>query len=193
MDHEYNQKIEFKEKLIKFFKENKIKVFITTTIVIIIFISFIIFQSFKEKNNSDVSEKFISAGIFLASKDEEKSKNLYEEIILSKNKFYSVLALNVILEKELEENQEKVLNYFKIVENLNISKEQKDLIRFKKALFLIKNSKVKEGNDLLNEIIDTNSKLKELAEEIISNWSKIKNEIYFDLYNFTIFSKLLIW
>ena len=193
MDHEYNQKIEFKEKLIKFFKENKIKVFITTTIVIIIFVSFIIFQSFKEKNNRDVSEKFISAGIFLASKDEEKSKNLYEEIILSKNKFYSVLALNMILEKELEENQDKVLNYFKIVENLNISKEQKDLIKFKKALFLIKNSKVKEGNDLLNEIIDTNSKLKELAEEIISNWSKIKNEIYFDLYNFTIFSKLLIW
>ena len=169
MDHEYNQKIEFKEKLIKFFKENKIKVFITTTIVIMVFISFIIFQSYKEKNNRDVSEKFISAGIFLASKDEEKSKNLYEEIILSKNKFYSVLALNVILEKELEENQEKILNYFKIVENLNISKEQKDLIRFKKALFLIKNSKVKEGNDLLNEIIDTNSKLKELAEEIISN------------------------
>ena len=61
MDHEYNQKIEFKEKLIKFFKENKIKVFITTTIVIIIFVSFIIFQSFKEKNNRDVSEKFISA------------------------------------------------------------------------------------------------------------------------------------
>ena len=80
-----------------------------------------------------------------------------------------MLALNMILEKELEENQDKVLNYFKIVENLNISKEQKDLIKFKKALFLIKNSKVKEGNDLLNEIIDTNSKLKELAEEIISN------------------------
>lgn len=169
MDHEYNQKIEFKEKLITFFKENKIKVFITTTIVIIIFISYIIFQSFKEKNNRDVSEKFISAGIFLAAKDEVKSKNLYKEIVLSKNKFYSVLALNAILEKGLEENQEKVLNYFKIVENLNISKEQKDLIKFKKALFLIKNSKVKEGNDLLNEIIDTNSKLKELAEEIISN------------------------
>ena len=168
MDNEYNQKIEFKEKLITFFKENKIKVLITTTIVIIIFISYIIFQSFKEKNNRDVAEKFISAGIFLTSKDEEKSKNLYEEIVLSKNKFYSVLALNVILEKELEENQEKVLNYFKIVENLNVSKEQKDLIKFKKALFLIKNSKIKEGNDLLNEIIDTNSKLKELAEEIIS-------------------------
>ena len=168
MDNEYNQKIEFKEKLITFFKENKIKVLITTTIVIIIFISYIIFQSFKEKNNRDVSEKFISAGIFLTSKDEEKSKNLYEEIVLSKNKFYSVLALNVILEKELEENQEKVLNYFKIVENLNVSKEQKDLIKFKKALFLIKNSKIKEGKDLLNEIIDTNSKLKELAEEIIS-------------------------
>ena len=168
MDNEYNQKIEFKEKLITFFKENKIKVLITTTIVIIIFISYIIFQSFKEKNNRDVAEKFISAGIFLTSKDEEKSKNLYEEIVLSKNKFYSVLALNVILEKELEENQEKVLNYFKIVENLNVSKEQKDLIKFKKALFLIKNSKIKEGKDLLNEIIDTNSKLKELAEEIIS-------------------------
>ena len=48
------------------------------------------------------------------------------------------------------------------------SKENKDIINFKKALFLIKNSEVKKGNELLNEMIKNNSNLKSLAEEVIS-------------------------
>ena len=169
MENNIDKKTEFKQKFFNILNENKLKIYILICTLIVIITATISFNIIKEKKNFLMAEKYVSAGLYLINDNKEKSKNLYEEIILSKNKFYSVLALNVILEKELEENQEKVLNYFKIVENLNISKEQKDLIRFKKALFLIKNSKVKEGNDLLNEIIDTNSKLKELAEEIISN------------------------
>ena len=79
--------------------------------------------------------------MLLASDQKEESKEIFKEIIFSENKFYSVLALNTIIEKDLEKNQTKVIEYFDIVENINKSKEQNDLILFKKALYLLKISK----------------------------------------------------
>ena len=47
------------------------------------------------------------------SKNQNKeAKKYYENIILSKNKFYSLLALNTILEKNLIEDKKKNFNYF---------------------------------------------------------------------------------
>ena len=55
--------------------------------------------------------------------------------------FYSTLALNNIIEKNLRNNNAKILKYFEIIENLK-KKDQKDLINFKKALYLIKISEI---------------------------------------------------
>ena len=85
-----------------------------------------------EKKNNLISERYIEAGLYLSSNDEKKAKEIYEEIIYSKNNFYSILALNTLLEKKLELNQEKVLDYFLIIEDLNISNEQRDLIIFRR-------------------------------------------------------------
>ena len=101
-----------------------------------------------------------------SSDDKIKSKDLYKEIALSKNKFYSLLSLNNIIEHELEENSDNVLKLFKSVENIIIEEEQKNLLKFKKALYLIKISKIEEGNRLLKEIISSNSIWKEAALEI---------------------------
>jgi len=106
---------------------------------------------------STTSEKYIQAGIYLASKDKEKSKLLYEEVVFSKNKFYSILALNNIIENDLEEDSGKILNFFKIVENIKTDKEKRNLIKLKKALYLMKISKESEGKKLLKEIIKDNS------------------------------------
>ena len=65
-------------------------------------------------------------------------------------------------------DKNQILNYFEILTKNRQSKENKDIINFKKALFLIKNSEVKKGNELLNEMIKNNSNLKSLAEEVIS-------------------------
>ena len=121
-----------------------------------------------EKNNILIGNKYIKAGLYLTSGKKDQSKNLYEEIILSKNKFYSILALNTILEKDLVTDKNKIFQYFKIVEELNKPQEQTDLVIFKKALYLIKISNIKEGNELLKKLIDENSKLKLLAEEILA-------------------------
>jgi len=97
----------------------------------------------------------------------EKAIELYEKIIFSKNKFYSILALNTVLEKNLIQDNNKILNYFKLVEKLNIPEEQSDLIIFKKALYLIKMANIKDGNQLLKDLINKNSKLTPLIEELV--------------------------
>ena len=105
--------------------------------------------------------------VFLASEKNDEAKLLYEEIILSKNKFYSILALNALIEKNLETDKEIILNYFNILEKTISTKEKNDLINFKKALFLIKSSNLKEGNELLKDLISKDSGLKSIAKEIL--------------------------
>ena len=168
MEQNLNKKIEFKAKFISFLKENKKKSIFSILILLIFIISTAFITINNEKKNVLISEKYIQAGLYLASNKLEKSKNIYEEIILSKNKSYSILSLNTILEKKLETDKNKILNYFKIIEELNSSEEQKDLVIFKKALFLINESDIQEGKKLLNDIIESNSKLKSLAEEILA-------------------------
>ena len=87
---------------------------------------------------------------------------------MSKNSFYTMLALSEILEKNLEEDNEKLIKYFDKVEKLQKTKEQKNILIIKKALFLANNSQEDEANKLLKELINSNSELKDLAEEILS-------------------------
>ena len=70
-----------------------------------------------------------------------KCKKIYEDILKSNNRFYSTLALNNIIEKNLENNDDKILEYFDTIEKLQKNKEQKDILKFKKALFLLKKLK----------------------------------------------------
>ena len=55
----------------------------------------------------------------------KKAKILFEEIILTKNKFYSVLALNTIVEKNLILNEKKIIEYFETLKNSSSNKDQK--------------------------------------------------------------------
>tara|TARA_B110001450_G_scaffold233878_1_gene237516 strand:+ start:355 stop:864 length:510 start_codon:yes stop_codon:yes gene_type:complete len=168
MEQKLDNKIEIKDRLTSFYKINKLKIYLLTTFLLMIIIALFFFQINVKKKNIYIAEKYVEAGLYLATNDIENSKKIYEEIILSKNKFYSILALNTILEKDLESNRDVVLKYFESLEKLNKSKEQTDLIIFKKALYLIKISNIEEGNKLFKKLIDENSKYKNLAEEIIS-------------------------
>ena len=169
MEQNVDNKINLKEKLISFYNANKLKVYSFVVILIMLSILITFLQIDNKKQNNLISDKYIKAGLYLTANNKEKSIEMYEEIILSKNKFYSILALNTILEKDLVLDNKKILYYFKIVEETNISVEQKNLILFKKALYLIKNLKVEEGKKILKNLIDQNSKLKNLAKEILAN------------------------
>ena len=166
MEDEIIDKSNLTEKILSIFKEKKKILFIILFIIITIFSVIIFYNYYQGHKNEKISEKYIKAGIYLASKDKEQSKLLYKEIIISKNKFYSILALNNIIEHELEEDSGKILNFFKIVENIKADKEERNLIKLKKALYLMKISKDSEGKKLLKEIIKDNSIWKNTAIQI---------------------------
>tara|TARA_Y100000992_G_C21239299_1_gene479862 strand:+ start:671 stop:1174 length:504 start_codon:yes stop_codon:yes gene_type:complete len=163
---ENEEKINLITEVQNFLKNNKKKVITSFALLIIALISFIFFNNYQSSKNEKVSEKFIQAEIYLSSDNKEQSTQIYKEIILSKNKFYSLLALNEIIDNDLVTKNEEVLRLFKIIESIKVEKEQKNLIKLKKALYLIKISKNEEGKKLLSEIISDNSIWKDAATEI---------------------------
>jgi len=163
---ENEEKIDFFERVENFVKKNKNIFFTILSLTIFVVIGINYFNYYQKSKNEKISEKFVQAGIYLSLDKKEESKKIYTEIVISKNKFYSLLALNNIIDNDLEKNSEEVLKLFDIVENTKIEKEQKNLVKLKKALYLIKISKDNEGKKLLNEIISDNSIWKDTASEI---------------------------
>tara|TARA_B100001057_G_scaffold492829_1_gene586051 strand:- start:2428 stop:2937 length:510 start_codon:yes stop_codon:yes gene_type:complete len=169
MEEKLNNKLELKTKLINFYNLNKVKIFTFILITIITLITIIFLKINDEKKNILLAEKYIQAGIFLTSNKSDEAKQIYEEIIFSKNKFYSILSLNTILEKNLISDKNKILEYFNILEKIISNKNNKDLIMLKKALYLIKESNTQEGRNLLKNLIENNSNLKIIAQEFLEN------------------------
>lgn len=167
MDESLDKKIDLKDKIKSFFEKNKLKLIIFLFFVLASFLLIFLFNENQKKKNILLSEKFVKARLLLSSGDKEKATEYYDEIILSKNKFYSLLALNTMLEKNLETDKEKILNYFAIIEKTDITENSLDLILFKKALYLMDNSEKKSGIEILKKLIEKNSNLKSIAEEII--------------------------
>ena len=168
MEENIEKKQELKSRFINFFDKNKFKFFILTSLIFIAIFALSLFQINVKKNNSLIAEKYIQAGIYIALNKKDEAKVLYEEIILSKNKFYSILSFNSILEKKLITDKKKILNYFKTLEEIISNEDQKDLIIFKKALYLIKTSDLEGGKKQLDKLRKKNSKLKSISDELIS-------------------------
>ena len=174
MDQDSDKNLEFTNKLKLFFIKQKIKIILIFFTLILISVIFFVMKIFQERENISISEKFIKANVYLSSGNKDKSKELYEEIIKSKNKFYSILALNTILEKALENNEDVIINYFDILQDLSIPPEQKDLLIFKKALYLIQISKTEEGKSLLRKLSNSGSYLKSISDQILE--TKFENK-----------------
>ena len=169
MEQKIETKLTFKDKLSNLYNVHKFKIIILLLTFIIVMITSIFIQQKNEKNNNLIAEKYIQAGLNLSLNKKDEAKKLFDEIILSKNKFYSILALNSIIEKKIIDNDVQILKYFDVLENINFDDEASDLIIFKKALYLLKTSKSVEGKKLLENLIKKDSRFKLLAEEVIAN------------------------
>ena len=169
MEQNLNKNTGLKENFINFLKEKKIFVIFFIIFALFLIIAIMIYSDFQKKKGVKISDQYIKAGLLLAEGKKQDSLNYYEKIILSKNKFYSILALNTILEKNLIKDEQKIIKYFKVIENMKLSNEQKDLIEFKKALFLIKYSNDDKGKKILEKLAMSNSSIKELANNILKD------------------------
>jgi cell division protein FtsX len=168
MEQNFENKLDIKSKLTDLLNENRLKIFTLIAIAILIIISITYFHYNNVKKNELIAEKYIQAGLYLSSNKADKAKKLYIDIILEKNDFYSVLALNTIIEKNLISDKDRILEFFQNIEKLSLTKNRSDLLMFKKSLYLLKNSDEQAGIRLLKKLVDDNSSLKPIAEELLA-------------------------
>ena len=135
MSESLENKIDLKDRIISYLKENKRKIILVIIFILLSIFSIISFNIYKLNKNELISEKFVQAKLLLQNENKSEANKILEEIIFSKNKFYSILALNTILESNLIEDKIKIIEYFKFLEKMNIEEEQKDLIFLKKLYF----------------------------------------------------------
>ena len=167
MEENLNHKKESIERVILFYKRNKKKTLIALIILSLLGLTLFLKNNHHKVNNEIISEKYTQANIFISKNENEKAKKILDKIILSENKFYSLLALNRMLEKNLETNNNKILQYFDTLEKIKYSQETSNLIKFKKSLYLLSIGNTASGEKLLNSLIEENSIFKKAAKEII--------------------------
>lgn len=166
MDQNFNKK-NLRETLLTFGRKNKLKIASLPILIIVLLTSLYFLKENQREENLLLSEKYVKANLFLANGNIEEAKDLYIDIIKKNNKFYSLLALNTVIEKKLINNKKLVISFFEDLENNSISEELKNLLLFKKALYLIENGERKLGKEILNILVDKNSKIKKLAEDLL--------------------------
>lgn len=178
------------QKKIIFFIQKKLKTLIFLLIIIIITLfSFLIYKNLENKNNIKLSEKYSQAVILLNQNKMEEGKLLLQYIINKKNKFYSPLALYLIIDQSLENDSKKIIIFFdKILKIKSIDKENLNLIRIKKSIFLFKLGKEELIIKTLNPIINSNSVWRNMAIKLLSDYflfnnQKVKAEEYIQLLN----------
>ena len=178
------------QKKIIFFIQKKLKnLIILLTLIIITLFSFLVYKNLENKNNIKLSEKYSQAVILLNQNKMEESKLLLQYIISKKNKFYSPLALYLIIDQSLENDSKKIIIFFdKILKIKSIDKENLNLIKIKKSIFLFKLGKEELIIKTLNPIINSNSVWRNMAIKLLSDYflfnnQKVKAEEYIQLLN----------
>tara|TARA_B110000285_G_scaffold95201_1_gene108607 strand:+ start:153 stop:797 length:645 start_codon:yes stop_codon:yes gene_type:complete len=165
------------EKIRNFFINNKKSLIASVSIVIVILASYFSLKIIKERNKSELANKFnLVIEEFKSVEKTETIKKLIN-VIEKKDITYSPLALYYILDNNLIENSTEINHLFDVLINeTNLENEIKNLIIYKKALY---NSEFINENELikiLNPIINSNSIWKSHALYLVAEYFYAKNE-----------------
>ena len=177
MNNESTEKRDFAKFFITFFKNNLKIIVIISAIILIGFAAFIWLDIKSNSKNILISNQYNEAVILIKKDQNQKAVNILKKIINDENKFYSPLSLYLILENQLEEDPKKILELFdKILMIKKIDKENKDLIKIKKALYLTIHGNEQKILSELNPVINSKSIWREEAILLLINYFNSKGE-----------------
>jgi len=165
------------EKIINFFVNNKKKLIIAISLIILMIFGYIIYQEFNKNKKIRIANKYNSATINYISGDKTNIETELIDIINEKDKTYSTLALYFLIDNNIVSNNEKINELFDVIINdISLEKEIKNLVIYKKALF---NSDFESENTLikiLNPVINSDSIWKSHAFYLMAEYFYFKNE-----------------
>ena len=165
------------ERIRNFFINNKKKLIITVSIILVIIIGYLSFEKSKERTKIKLANQYNLALIDLNPDNKQKTINEMVNVVKSNDPTYSPLALYHLLDNNLLENNEEINTLFnELIEKTNLENEIKNLIIYKKALF---NSDFVSENELLkilNPVINSESIWKSHALYLMAEFFYSKDE-----------------
>ena len=165
------------ERIKNFFINNKKKIIISISAFLIILISFFIYSSIKKKNKLALADKYNLVTSELTQINQLEIQDQLLDIIDGEDETYSVLALYFLIDNKIIEDEGKINTLFdKVINEIKLEKEIKNLIIYKKALF---NSETENENillEILSPVINSDSVWKSHALYLMGEYFYFRNE-----------------
>ena len=165
------------EKVKNFFINNKKKLIITVSIILVIIIGYLSFEKSKERTKIKLANQYNLALIDLNADNKQKTINEMVNVVKSNDVTYSPLALYHLLDNNLLDDKDEINILFnELIEKTSLENEIKNLIIYKKALF---NSDFISENELLkilNPVINSESIWKSHVLYLLAEYFYSKNE-----------------
>ena len=165
------------EKIKSFFIENRKKIIFGILTIILFFIVFYSYQTYKDGFKEQLSDKYNRAVIDYESGEKSQTLSQLIEVIKDKDSTYSPLALYFILDNNLIDDPNKINELFDLVINkVDLEKEIRNLIIYKKALYNADNIGENQLLEILNPLVNSQSVWKSHALYLLAEYFYSKNE-----------------
>ena len=166
-----------KSKFRRLYDANKLLIFSTLFVLIITSISFSFYTVNREKKQILLADNYMVAIFYLQNNERDKGRKILKEIILANNRTYSTLSLFLILDEDLVDDQKEISNLFDhLLANNKFEQEVKNLIIFKKTLFLSNFANELEMVENAKQLINTNTLWKPHALLLLGDYFSSKKQ-----------------
>ncbi len=165
------------EKIKNFFVNNKKNLIIGFAIITFLVIGYLSAMEMKKQDKIKLSNQYNIATINFKIEENQKTINQLVKLINENDATYSPLALYFLIDNNLISDKNEINILFdKVLNEIDVDEEIKNLIIYKKALF---NSDFSSENDLLqilNPIINSESIWKSHALYLLAEYFYSKNQ-----------------
>ena len=166
-----------KSKIKKFYESNKILIFSSILILIISFGSLSFYLESKESKKILLSENYVQAKFYLENGNKSEALNTLKKVIFANDSTYSTLSFFLILNQNLISDYKEIsILYDHLLENNKFEKELRNLLIYKKALFISNSIIESELLETMKPLLNTDTLWKPHALLLLGDYFMSKGE-----------------
>ena len=166
-----------KSKIKKFYESNKILIFSSILILIISFGSLSFYLESKESKKILLSENYVQAKFYLENGNKSEALNTLKKVIFANDSTYSTLSFFLILNQNLISDYKEIsILYDHLLENNKFDKELRNLLIYKKALFISNSIIESELLETIKPLLNTDTLWKPHALLLLGDYFMSKGE-----------------
>ena len=165
------------EKIKNFIINNKKKIAICLTVLVISILGYFIYQQYADKNKVKLADKYNSTTTDFLSGNKLNVENELVNIINTKDTTYSPLALYFLIDNNITIPKEEMVYLFdRVIVYTALPKEIRNLILFKKAIYFSESESENSLLSILKPVINSDSIWKSHALYFLGEYFLSKNE-----------------